>query len=280
MKSLILFVRRFAFGCACGRLMVYVQTSHLLAPAMRSRSHSPVRSSLFVDEGNQTNGPEALLAQQRWAADLFGRASDVDADVRARLQGKLNRGILLTSHFSGVGTPEAAAGYIQSLAKSLALETRRRICTFSVCEQNAECREALLEIPSDADGPCHVFGDILSYAPSCDLESLITPDRSVACLSDELQTLRSAREASAKKVQHVDRNMRRWCYRHAQECPCYPSAEALKDGWLHIDISGTPCIAFSPMGKQEKLHHPSTLCLLVWTALMDRIRPDLIIHEN
>ena len=70
-----------------------------------------------------------------------------------------------------------------------------------------------------------------------------------------------------------------WCSCCNMQCHCHPPrSERL--GRLYIHIAGTPCQAWSSMGKQGGWLHDTSLTFACWLACALSGAPDVIIHEN
>ena len=64
---------------------------------------------------------------------------------------------------------------------------------------------------------------------------------------------------------------RAWCYRHRRQCRCYGT---------DAHVAGTPCTPLSTQGSQKANEDPCVLFLLVWCALMNKLRIPAILQEN
>ena len=53
-----------------------------------------------------------------------------------------------------------------------------------------------------------------------------------------------------------------------------PKSEA-----LHMEVAGATCVAWSPVGKRQGVHHSSSAVFSVWAASTRLLEPDLIVFE-
>ena len=244
----------------------------------------------------RTLRPHPLVKLQGWAPRMFERATGQDALANDRLVHKLRKGVVITTHFSGIGTAEAATNYITGLQGTSGVGSDARgFAVFAVCDCNRTCRDVLMQLPDHhVLGSSHIFGDLVTRA-SPDLEESFTQVleatkqemlRHMAvgdcCAKLSLQD-RFLEETITLVRQHMEgftRSSRSWCFRHSRFCPTFPDTGILRDGWIHLEVAGTPCVSYSAMGKQHGVVHPSTLAMVVWAVIMEKVMPEVIIHEN
>jgi hypothetical protein len=163
----------------------------------------------------------------------------------------------------------------------------RHVRVYSCCEIDPKPRSLLLN-RCRGHIPEHVFGDVLDRVAPKYLAILKkieakylqqsraggTTDKQKArlgkrMLSDMIAVLETAEFLSTAE-----------CYKHGRQCPLVPD---LRPGELHVDASGTTCVAWSNMRKGSSHHgkwlHTSTLPFLVWMYWIKLTRPDLFVHE-
>ena len=62
-----------------------------------------------------------------------------------------------------------------------------------------------------------------------------------------------------------------FCFRHNTQCHL-PMSD--------VDVSGSPCVAWSPAGNRRGLDDPTNHCFLAWARIMDQQRVAIALHEN
>ena len=234
-------------------------------------------------------GPNSYAGLQDWAQDALAQIGPAAFVLRDAME----RGVWLTSHYSGVGTPEASLQEVAREACRGQGGTFRGALPFSCCEITADCRSVLLAHTPRAQ---HVFGDVM--------------ERVTQGVRDKLHSLLDRYKSKAEGIKVHDRGVRgrleqqfvqralnilrnhctfdrettvAWCFVHNRVCRCFPTLEEMggpKGRGIHLEVSGTTCVAFAAGGLGEGFFHESSLPFLVWAVMMDKIRPDLLLHEN
>ena len=212
--------------------------------------------------------------------------------VVARLDAHLRAGVTLTSHYSGMGTAEDASTYAVSQAAAVLGVWPAGMRSFSTCDLDPNCRHVLLT------GGCseHVFGDLVGRLPKLVRKELTsTLKRFNAKLDQKLAALPPAdrRHSRPRLVQRLGqqwcraalkildgvqftRAMTGYCHKHRRKCACFPELGEE----LHIEISGSTCVAWSAMSnKSLGWLDSSSIACLTWAVMMRGIQPHIIIHE-
>ena len=128
----------------------------------------------------------------------------------------LGRRVRLSTHCSGIGAPEIAAGML--MANSAVLGFDLNIQFMAACDADAACRGLLLAQSADR----HVFSDIFEFFPGWD-RKVRAPDATVGLLKSCVNVRQS-----------------RTCWQHQHACE-QPAVEG--------DICGSPCQPWSRAGK-------------------------------
>ena len=160
----------------------------------------------------------------------------------------LCQGRYMSTHFSGIGTPEHSLRYLKKACAQHGLDCN--LTPIACSDFNSHSVRVLLKT---TDG-C-VFGNLL--------------DRS------------SLSEARFQKLRNVDKRVqavlrsgvrgRAWCHKHKRYC---------KFQDVDIDVSGSPCTAHSKMGKRAGAMHTNFQVLLTWAAFHIKRGTAVLVHEN
>ena len=156
-------------------------------------------------------------------------------------QSALIGGCGLSTHFSGVGSAEIAAGMLQSVVQSCFQGAKDLTVRFA-CELNQHCARVLL-----LRGNHCVLKNILDYAPSMPPWSQLSP----LSESQRLKLIWECFDAS---------NTPCWRSFHLR---CQPSLSQ-----NHGDFSGSPCQPWSSYGKGRGWSDPRSLPFLVWLVFI------------
>jgi hypothetical protein len=116
----------------------------------------------------RVDGPSSLeevLSLPSKYGELLGRAPH-----RAALSDVLDRGIFVTSGYSGTGGFELAVDAVVTAA-GVSLDKVPNIVYYSACDSSESARQALLS-HSPRTRPEHVFGDMLERVPDRELQEL------------------------------------------------------------------------------------------------------------
>ena len=192
----------------------------------------------------------------RWAHRLWAAVVGVVGlgEVMARFFSPTP--IQVSSHFSGIGTVEAAMAMLAAAAKATFSSPLRFRSAFAV-DASAACRKALV-----TRGACGcVFRDILDR---------LGPQARAAAAGD---AGRLDYQAARRAIAQAPAEQAALCTAHGGQC-VIPAVD--------VDISGSPCVPWSRMSGKRRLGraHPLVGLLLAWCRIL-RLRPvTLAIHEN
>ena len=233
-------------------------------------------------------GPCCVEDLHDWCAYGMRTLGQMDATATDLLRSAVQNGIWMTTHYSGVGTAEAAMSQVVDAVQCSSGEGG--LVAFSAADVDVGCRSILLaHVPPHA--PRHVFGDIMGRVPKPVRDSLarLLQDHKAKAINaggglDAIQRFgaKFVREASGLLRRRVKftRQSRDWCYKHNKLCRCFPTEAELGTLGLHVEVSGSTCVAFSAIGSGWGWLDPSSLPCLVWARMMDDVQPHLLVHEN
>lgn len=187
----------------------------------------------------------------------------------------LDKGLVVTTHYSGTGAAEMA----------LAKIAPGRVKFHSACDLDPICQAVLLNHPMECAAE-HVSKDLCQRPPP----------HIVDALRAELQKhhARLAARASTSSeiaLEWVDAAMnilRSWtprredgafCVRHGQHCPAFPARGASTPEPLHLEIDGINCQPWTTAGKKLGwLDSRSIPCLILVRTILC-VEPDAICLE-
>ena len=163
--------------------------------------------------------------------------------------------IHVSTHFSGIGCAEQAVECVhkafqellQSKVTAGAVANSSMLRFVSACDVSRSCQKLLMGRSE------HVFGDIKDAFPTLEMPG---PDRPVA-----------ERWAEAKRAVAT---IARECQSHVA---CRPPT-------VTVDISGSPCQPWSRAGQRRRLNDGRSDLVLLWAALMLKLEPPVVVHEN
>ena len=120
--------------------------------------HSAKRKSV------SSAGPETYAEIIGWPSRLLSDMRAHQPQMVTSLQSKFQKKIVVTTHYSGLGTAELALLMLERQFAShvAAGEPSSGILLYSACEKDPAARSMLLNHTAEAFSPQHVFGDILS----------------------------------------------------------------------------------------------------------------------
>ena len=204
-----------------------------------------------------------LADLHRWADHVVATLSTfkpAGKDVVLQLQ-RILGDRTMSGAFSGIETPTTGCMHMAYAFAKKAGNRPRFPKHRWVLEWNKDAIKELLLHPGL--GPdCCVFGDIMTFvnpAYSSVIEHLKkNPHLAVDVLTDVVRSGALVKLTS-------------WCYRHNRYCKvCRTDAHC----------AGTPCTPFSTQGSQKANEDPCVLFLLVWCALIIKLRIPSVLQEN
>ena len=242
----------------------------------------------------------------RWPQCIAERhqAGVGEETVKSKIRSLLSSGVMLSTHYSGVGMAEDAAAFALTLAsRGVGLEPKRdAIVGYSSCDLSKACRSVLMR----AGATKHVFGDLLSRVSVPVLQKLTHKlvgfrarldaechvDIDVDC-DKQLAAAAARRSALIKRIgsewfaaacdilgaESFSEDTKAYCYKCRRMCLCFPSAHDVGNRVL-VEVSGTTCVAWSSMSRSALgWLHDSSIPFLCWARMVQFMEPHLIVHE-
>ena len=217
-------------------------------------------------------------------------------DAMAYLQGLMSCSaeIVLTTHFSGMGTSEMALAMIEDMLQQHGISLPMRV--HSATDFNQDCRKVLMSY-QPPHGPEHVFGDILDRLPEQAKDRLIArqlyykqqfekASGNGASPHGGVSKRNLAREVGNRFIQETinillqERGMlcdQAFCYRHECNCPIFP--DGLAGHQFHLEIAGSVCTPWSLQGAGLGWLDPASLPFMVWAIQLKKAQPHAFLHE-
>eukprot|EP00971_Amphidinium_carterae_P351652 6492212-Amphidinium_carterae.3 len=234
-------------------------------------------------------GPDNAEALMRWPCFDFEAAADAGVPMLENLGKWLQRGISLSTSYSGIGSAEIAAEMVQVGAASRGLfdaDTMQGFDFVEAVDNKAAARAALLSRSGKGSGPRHVFGDINERVPmdfrqmldgmGCDADAVEEKQR----LFDDMKTLFKAAEETGKLFR---KGRKRYCFRHRKECCLLdePQHEDATCSKLRVHIAGATCKDYSRRNIHgQGVLGPSGRVLLTWLYERRHSQEDIVLLEN
>ena len=217
-------------------------------------------------------------------------------DAMAYLQGLMSCSaeIVLTTHFSGMGTSEMALAMIEDMLQQHGISLPMRV--HSATDINHDCRKVLMSY-QPPHGPEHVFGDILDRLPEQAKDRLIARQLYYKQQFEKasgngtsphggVSKRNLAREVGNRFIQETinillqERGMlcdQAFCYRHECNCPIFP--DGLAGHQFHLEIAGSVCTPWSLQGAGLGWLDPASLPFMVWAIQLKKAQPHAFLHE-
>ena len=239
----------------------------------------------------------------KWPEHIARSFETMGVNVKQRILTHVDEGIFTTTHWSGMATAEDSLNFgILRMYNYWGMPGPDLPAThWAATECASECQAVLLEAPEDM--PRHLFDNISNLIPQKLLNRLQfglaghirkfhrklasfkptdTESRSQH-RSDLLHSLGREWVDRAVDILSEHQFTREWtrskCRITGGMSPCFPTLQQIGKG-LHIEISGSTCVAWSTMSKGAMgWLHESSIPFLIWACMMRDIQPNLIVHE-
>eukprot|EP00971_Amphidinium_carterae_P342037 6481169-Amphidinium_carterae.2 len=249
----------------------------------RAQHHEPIEVAV---------GPSTYEEMHAWAQHLL------DKLPMERVMRNTQPGVVFTTHYSGMGSAEIAAGVVHSYLEQSRSTLSSEPCfeMFSACDNDNACQAVLgkhsvswschLRAPFK---PQHVFADLSHVLPAemirqwlavltvcrndVSAESTtatrhaLVEQAGMAFLEDSLAELGELKKGATLSDLP--------CVTHGQNCSCFPKLQ----GRLHVEVAGSTCVGFSTMGKQWQWLHESVVPFLCWIFKVWMLKPRIVVHE-
>ena len=215
----------------------------------------------------------------------------------------LSAGIVMTTDYSGIGTPELCASMICSAAKAkykLAGGSTSLI-VWRAGDVDASCRKVLLSHSGDSRAE-HISGCILQRAQRATivtLEGLLTEHQkhfhdALAVATSEtwsphirpptrsellMEHGHAFMEAAIQVMEMDELRSKVWCFKHQCKCDINPPAEVVA-GKLFVHSAGWTCAPWSSMSRTRmRWLHKCSIVFLIWLFSTLQARPHIILGE-
>ena len=231
--------------------------------------HASLTSFIAIDPGSSGSSVcETLVDSMKWCADGLSKvAADPKVGSHGLIAYTTNRKFSTSSAFSGIGAPEVAdfvlekevAAYLESCSNTLPANMQAEAWSFQPEWAIEVNKKSLAELRLLPKPPKHLFGDLGGFCPS-----ELSRDFKRASGREGMKKLR-------RQIRACVPNISAYCYIHGCHC-------TLEVTDLHR--AGSHCTMHSSMGKQEGEHGSAMRYFFLWAALMRRLRPNVIMHEN
>ena len=242
-------------------------------------------------------GPVDYAESVEWARVQQKALQQFDSvngtELYPRLCERMAKGIVLTSHYSGHGTPEIVAAEVARTCSG-----QPKVSLYSACDICPKARK-MLAVHDSSSRPQHIFNDILDKLEPAKRDQLWAAFRVVeAELEREMTRLAvnalSHAEYCKSKQAVIDKlgnkfvsracallknarfNDMAWCDQCTSYCPVCPERS---DSQTWLEVAGIICVAFSKMGVQKKWIDESAVVALVWAHWVLQTMPDMVIAE-
>ena len=217
-----------------------------------------------------------------------------DAELRNNCQGFLQRGCIVTSSFSGVGTGELAIRAVFEVLDSRvgsSISTSKPPYMWAACDSNADCRDVLHNHDPKTKS-ANVFGDLCEALPASwmsafkqELAQRRARVNAAEDAAERRQVLSSESKAFLERAMQLLKDnpfpaaRRCWCHKCQRQCRRFPwmSGDALN--MLLLEVAGSICVGFSPMGKMYQFLDDSVIPFFAWVWMMRSVQPHVICHE-
>ena len=261
-----------------------------------------VRRGGTQDLEDDAQREEALTETLKWPESVHQSMDDV-MDFTWNLSSQLHevwwpkaprpgKTILLTTHYSGLGTVEHC---LSRLFRAFS-PTYGELVLWSGHEKDEAARNVAMK---SVDAPVHMFGDLLDQYAKEDVNRMhnvvevlrrraaveargcsskeaaakIFTDNGERCFQKLCQIARAA--VAAGRVKNFG-----YCYTHCKTCPFFPDPDEVRNegGWV-MEAGGNSCVAFSPQGSKSRWLHPSSVATVCWLVRTESRSPDFVVQE-
>ena len=252
----------------------------------------PVCQQSQADSTQESQESEVLPDGPLSSARFLQKLLDMEACDLVQANLKSLKSVVLTTSFSGVGSPEVALSMIaRHLEEMGGIWDSDTVQVCSACEKDAPCQGVLTSHVGTCR-PEHVFVDIahmLPHASEQELRDLSSSLRKQLASMIENghgkpETVRVLAEQFHLRAEHVLDHAKvqsqAYCAVHRCPCPCMPKQS--EGGFrLHIEVAGSPCVAFvkGAYGSQEGFLHESAVGFVAWVAKVRHQKPHVVVHE-
>lgn len=202
----------------------------------------------------------------------------------------VNRGCVFTSHYSGQGSAEQAAEFLQAALEHEQLVDRQAgdvgMKAGTACDMSPTCQKVLGSFP-DSCRPKHIFGNMEERLPEEILHAFRNLKPSKDQYRNDPEAVAEAHSAMDELLQGYFRtafnsNAVAFCCVHERQCPLYndwvvQSGDAGKP--LTVFLAGVSCVDVSTAGLRRRKLGPQHPILRLWYEERRQCQEDLGILE-
>ena len=245
-------------------------------------------------------GPTSLAELFAWPT-FATQAIRSNDSLWSTLSANMERGIVLTTAWSGMRTAELVSSTIEeAFSRQVAEDAGKEVPLSSIlnrgfvpgysCDFDPTCISIATawQSPHGKSNPCH-FKDIMHRIPM-DFVDVITaqlagmPTRKKKCSRAEFESVRSARVGiythfNDFMFQRCDSIFKNGAVSECAVCGTDCDMSTSSDVDLVIEAVGNTCLGFTPFGLMEGMSHESSTPLIVWAAHTRSRRPAFILSE-
>jgi len=217
---------------------------------------------------NIPDGPKTFTDLFAWPENFLHRLGSTFPHLRDTVFQNLEKKtkVILSTSFSGMGTPEIALKMISSVLQKHNMWNKDNTLVYGACD--FDCNSQKLLCHHGQCGAQHVFQDVCGVVPEevvSQLQQFLKPlQESFASAPSSNQS--SARESLEKKFHSFAQNLlsktvcghQSWCTKCEKQCQRFwanPSiSQSERYDHLTMEIGGSPCIPFVKGGLISSCH--------------------------
>lgn len=269
-----------------------------------------------LDHQDCPAGPADYRESLAWAEEqvegLQAYDSAHDTDLVGNIERTLRRGIVMTTHYSGHGTPEHA---LREICRCHGVPAVR---PYSACDVSPAAQRMLAAHTHASE---HIFDDIMDLLDDATKERLCAAHVTVKGKYDAAEQAQACPQTLEERQALVDKfgkefvqrahkilksatwSSHAWCHQCNAYCKVVPDLHkdnatgikqvppavfkagtsckhaAAADKQVWIEVSGVICVGFSSMGLKLKWLDQSAVICMVWAHWVQRHAPDIVLIE-
>ena len=279
----------FIFCVACS--LVYFGVHFVCASSSRHPHKSGVGSvgiGVMDPDGGEAQGPASHVERLQWyehtVKTLFGDGANPyeSYDIQSRRENMIENlsKARFMGHYSGYESMGLALGCLVKTMRKAGwpVDMPKHL---HACDKDSTCRLVLgaYETPEVA---AHIFHDMLDRLPQFLRQKVdsLTPTKRMKSAQAQAQ-VSEIREliSTYYSSETFDENIKADCSRHKGKCPVYANLLHRPPDTMLISFAGHICKYWSMMGDRLGPIGSSAVPLILWTAEVRLIQPDIIFTE-
>lgn len=252
------------------------------------------------------DGPVSYEGCLGWAPDFLRALAAVIPKSIQRATATCARGVVMSTDYSGIGTPEMSMSMILHAMVSKghlppgSVESLFKVWRAGDIESS--CRKVLATYGRHQ--PEHITGDILRRLREDDLNKLrdlldqfkrrfdvalgaqstsATPKKRFSLLLD---IGREYMDKACELMDTMDVATTAWCFKHHRQCPLHPPRAGVVDGgasthsMFYLVVAGWTCVPWSSMSRARLMWlDDCSLVFLAWLFSTIKAQPNVILGE-